>query len=198
MASKKKPPNEADENIKKSQQTPEENCGEGCSCKEDKAAKDAGKSSDMADMLVKEAHKLACELKDEQDKYIRLAAEYDNFRKRSQKERENIYGDVRADTVLKFLPVYDNLERAISQTTEDEAYAKGVEMIMTQFKEVLAKIGVSEIPAAPGTEFDPSVHNAVMHEEREDLGENVVAEEFQKGFRLGDKVIRFSTVKVAN
>lgn len=195
MANKKKPPNEAEENIKKDQKASE---ADTCSCKEDKTATDIEKSAEMADMLAREAHKLACELKDEKDKYVRLAAEYDNFRKRSQKERENIYGDVRADTVLKFLPVFDNLERAISQPTTDEAYAKGVEMIMTQLREVLEKLGVSEIPAAAGTSFDPSVHNAVMHEEREDLGESVIVEEFQKGFRLGDKVIRFSTVKVAN
>ena len=137
------------------------------------------------------------ELAAEKEKYLRLAAEYDNFRKRSQKEREAIYTDVRADTVMKFLPVYDNLERALKQETADEAYRKGVEMTMNQFKDVLSKLGVTEIETQ-GQLFDPAVHNAVMHVEDEHYGENEIVEEFQKGFKLGDKVIRFSMVKVAN
>ena len=141
---------------------------------------------------------LAKSLADEQDKYLRLAAEYDNYRKRSQKERETVYADVRSDTVEKFLPVYDNLERALKQATTDEAYYKGVEMIMAQFKEIMANAGVTEIDAAAGTAFDPNIHNAVMHVEDEALGESVIAEEFQKGFKLGDKVLRCSVVKVAN
>ena len=124
-------------------------------------------------------------------------AEYDNFRKRSAKERENIYADVRADTVVKFLPVYDNLVRALAQATEDEAYRKGVEMIMAQLEEILAKLGVEAIPAV-GEVFDPKLHNAVMHVEDESCGEGIIVEEFQKGFRMGDKIIRFSMVKVAN
>ena len=124
-------------------------------------------------------------------------AEYDNFRKRSAKERENTYADVRADTVVKFLPVYDNLVRALAQATEDEAYRKGVEMIMAQLEEILAKLGVEAIPAV-GEVFDPKLHNAVMHVEDESCGEGIIVEEFQKGFRMGDKIIRFSMVKVAN
>lgn len=133
----------------------------------------------------------------ETDRYLRLAAEYDNFRKRSAKEREAIYTDVKTDTVAKFLPVYDNLVRALAQDTADEAYKKGVEMIMHQFMDVMAKLGVTEIEAV-GKEFDPEIHNAVMHVDDEALGENIIAEEFQKGFKLGEKVIRFSVVKVAN
>lgn len=140
---------------------------------------------------------LEAELVAEKDKYLRLAAEYDNFRKRSAKERESIYSDVRADTVTRFLPVYDNLCRALAQATEDEAYRKGVEMIMTQMNEVLEKLGVTEIPSV-GETFDPELHNAVMHVEDEEKGENEIVEEFQKGFKLGDKVIRFAMVKVAN
>lgn len=131
------------------------------------------------------------------DKYLRVCAEYDNFRRRSQKEREALYGDVRADVVNKFLPVYDNLERALKQSTEDEAYRKGVEMIMTQFVTTLEKLGVEAIECL-GQTFDPNLHNAVMHVDDEEKGENEIVEEFQKGFKMGDKVIRFSVVKVAN
>ena len=131
------------------------------------------------------------------DAYLRLLAEYDNYRKRSQKEKDNLYADVRADVVTKFLPVYDNLVRAIQQGTEDEAYRKGVEMIMNQFCTTLQKLGVEKIEAL-GRTFDPTLHNAVMHVEDETKGENEIVEVFQEGFRLGDKVIRFAMVKVAN
>lgn len=144
-----------------------------------------------------EENKLAEELAAEKDKYLRLLAEYDNFRKRSQKEREALYNDVRSDTILKLLPVFDNLERALKQETKDEAFYKGVEMTMTQLLEIFEKMGVKEIPAL-GEQFDPEKHNAVMHIEDENFGENIIAEEFQKGFMLGEKVIRFSMVKVAN
>lgn len=153
---------------------------------------------EMIEHLSNEAHSLAVELATEKEKYLRLMAEYDNFRKRSQKERENIYSEVRGDTIAKLLPVYDNLERALRQPTEDEAYRKGVDMIMVQLQDIFGKLGVTEILAAPGTPFDPEIHDAVMHVENADMGESVVAEEFQKGFRLGDKVLRFSMVKVAN
>ena len=136
-------------------------------------------------------------LEAERDKYLRLAAEYDNFRKRSMKERETIAGDSRADTVLRLLPVYDNLARALKQECADEAFYKGVELTMTQFKELLENMGVTEIPAV-GEPFDPARHNAVMSIENPELGEKIVADEFEKGFMLGDRVIRFSTVVVAN
>ncbi|MBR5701530.1 MAG: nucleotide exchange factor GrpE [Oscillospiraceae bacterium] len=133
----------------------------------------------------------------EKDKYLRLAAEYDNYRKRSQKERETVYADAKADTVLQLLPVYDNLERALKAECSDGAFYKGVEMIMDQLMGIFAKLGV-EVIQAEGQTFDPALHNAVIHVEDESLGENVVAEEFQKGFTLNGKVIRFAMVKVAN
>lgn len=136
-------------------------------------------------------------LKAAEERYLRLAAEYDNFRKRSARERDAIYADIRADTVLKFLPVYDNLVRALAAMTEDDAGRKGVEMTFAQFETVLTKLGVTPIPAL-GEQFDPERHNAVMHVEDEEQGENIIIEEFEKGFKMGDKVIRFSMVKVAN
>ena len=133
----------------------------------------------------------------EHDNYLRLAAEYDNFRKRSQREREALYTDVKAETAGKFLPVFDNLERALKQETTDEAYKKGVELTMNGLREVFKALGAEEYGEA-GEPFDPEKHNAVMHCEDETLGENVIAEVFQKGFAIGDKVIRFAMVKVAN
>ena len=134
---------------------------------------------------------------DANDKYLRLLAEYDNYRKRSVKERDSIYTDVRMETVKKFLPVYDNLERALAVQTADEAFRRGVEMTFNQLCEVMGKLGVEPIEAV-GKPFDPTMHNAVMHVQDEALGESTVVEEFQKGFRIGDRVIRFSMVKVAN
>ena len=131
------------------------------------------------------------------DAYLRLLAEYDNYRKRSQKEKDSLYADIKADTVTKFLPVYDNLVRALNQGTEDEAYRKGVEMIMNQFCQTLEKLGVTRTESL-GQKFDPKFHNAVMHVEDEEKGENEIVEVFQEGFMLGDKVIRFAMVKVAN
>ena len=131
------------------------------------------------------------------DRYLRLAAEYDNYRKRTAKEKETIWASAKADTAAAFLPVYDNLERAIQQQTADEAFKKGVEMTMNQLKEVFAKLGVEEIPAL-GEQFDPNLHNAVMHIDDENYGENTISQVFQTGFRCGDKVIRFSMVQVAN
>ena len=131
------------------------------------------------------------------DQFLRLAAEYDNYRKRTAKEKESLWTDAKADTVQAFLPVYDNLERALKQDTADEAFKKGVEMTMNQLKEVFAKLGVTEIEAV-GKPFDPNLHNAVMHIEDENLGENTVAQVFQAGFMLGEKVIRFAMVQVAN
>ncbi len=144
-----------------------------------------------------EADQLREQLAQQEDKYLRLAAEYDNYRRRTAKEKENIWTDAKADTAAALLPVYDNLERAVKQETADEAYKKGVEMTMTQLKDVFAKLGIEEIPAL-GQTFDPNVHNAVLHIDDEQLGENEVAEVFQAGFRCGDKVLRCSMVKVAN
>ena len=137
------------------------------------------------------------ELKGANDRYLRLLAEYDNYRKRSQKEKDSLYADIKSDTVAKFLPVYDNLVRALAQSTEDEAYRRGVEMIMTQFNTTLEKLGATKIECL-GQKFDPSLHNAVMHVEDEEKGENEIVEVFQEGFMMGEKVIRFAMVKVAN
>ena len=131
------------------------------------------------------------------DKYLRICAEYDNFRRRSQKEREALYGEVKADTAAKFLPVYDNLERALNQPTEDAAYKKGVEMTMTQLVSIFNGLGV-EIFGQVGEVFDPNIHNAVMHTEEEGIEENTITQVFQKGFKMGDKIVRFAMVQVAN
>ena len=131
------------------------------------------------------------------EQFLRLAAEYDNYRKRTAKEKENLWTDAKADTVQAFLPVYDNLERALKQETADEAFKKGVEMTINQLKEVFSKLGITEIDAQ-GKPFDPNLHNAVMHIEDDNLGENTVAQVFQAGFLLGEKVIRFAMVQVAN
>lgn len=135
--------------------------------------------------------------KAEHDTYLRLAAEFDNFRKRTVKEKDQSYGNGKADAVSKFLPIYDNLERALNQPTEDAAYKKGVELTMNELIKILNGLGV-EIFGAPGDAFDPALHNAVMHIEDESLGENVVAQVFQKGFKLGDKIVRFAMVQAAN
>ena len=133
----------------------------------------------------------------EHDAHLRLAAEYDNFRKRTIKEKEASYGGGKADAVAKILPVYDNLSRALNQETQDAAYKKGVELTMQELVKILTSLGV-EIFGKPGDVFDPNLHNAVMHCEDENLGENVIAQVFQQGFRIGDKVVRFAMVQVAN
>ena len=133
----------------------------------------------------------------ERDAHLRVAAEFDNFRKRTIKEKEASYGAGRADAVEKLLPVYDNLERALNQPTEDEAFKKGVEMTMTQLVGIFAGLGV-EIFGNVGESIDPNFHNAVMHIEDEAYGENVICQVFQKGFKLGEKIIRFAMVQVAN
>ena len=133
----------------------------------------------------------------EHDAYLRLAADYDNFRKRSMKEKEASYGNGKADAVEKLLPVYDNLERALNQPTEDEAYKKGVEMTMTQLVSIFTTLGV-EIFGNVGEQFDPNIHNAVMHTEDETVAENTITQVFQKGIKLGEKIVRFAMVQVAN
>ena len=142
---------------------------------------------------------LTQKLAEEQDKYMRLYAEYDNFRRRSAKEREGVYSEAYCDAVLQILPIIDNLERAVQYTAEDpeSPMAKGIELTIKSCVEALNKMGVYEIEAL-GKPFDPNFHNAVMHVEDETLGENEIAEVFMKGYVKGDKVIRFSMVKVAN
>ncbi len=136
-------------------------------------------------------------LKQEHDNYLRLAAEYDNFRKRSQKEKDVLFRDGKASAVEKFLPVYDNLSRALEQETADAAFKKGVEMTMNGFMEILNKLDVT-VYGEPGEIFDPELHNAVMHIEGDDYKEGEIVQVFQKGFSLGGKVIRFAMVQTAN
>ena len=142
---------------------------------------------------------LAKQLAEEHDQYLRLAAEYDNYRKRTAKEKEGIYANAKIDTIKGMLPVYDNLERGLAQfgAEDDDPHKKGLEMIFNQYKEALTKLGVTPIDCV-GKEFDPERHNAVMHIEDESCGENTVVEVLQQGFMLGDKVLRFAIVKVAN
>ena len=192
---------DAEEEVKES---PKEDTKEEVTQETPKADKKADKKVGRKESRKEEEKKapekipsMADEMAELNDRYLRLCAEYDNFRRRSQKEKDSLYGDIKAETVKSFLPVYDNLERALAQSTEDEAYRKGVEMIMNQFITTLEKLGVSPIDSL-GQKFDPSLHNAVMHTEDGEKGENEIVEVFQKGFKLGDKVIRFSMVKVAN
>lgn len=143
-----------------------------------------------------EAEQLQEKLAEANDKYLRMLAEYDNYRRRSQKERESIYSDVRADTVKKFLPVYDNLLRAATFEQDEEA-KQGAIAILTQFKTVLESLGITEIDAL-GKKFDPTLHEALLHIDDEKYGEGEIVLELEKGFKMGDKVIRFSKVQVAN
>ena len=133
----------------------------------------------------------------ERDAHLRVAAEFDNFRKRTIKEKEASYSNGKADAVAKLLPVYDNLERALNQETEDAAYKKGVELTMNELLKIFGTLGV-EVFGNVGDVFDPNMHNAVMHSEDESLGENTISMVFQKGFKMGDKIVRFAMVQVAN
>ena len=133
----------------------------------------------------------------ERDAHLRVAAEFDNFRKRTIKEKEASYGNGKADAVAKMLPVYDNLERALNQETTDAAFKKGVEMTMAELIKIFTSLGV-EIFGNVGDAFDPNLHNAVMHIENEELPENSLSAVFQTGFKIGDKVVRFAMVQVAN
>ena len=156
------------------------------------------KMEGLAKSLDKQIADADKKLADEQDKYLRLAAEYDNYRKRTAKEKENLYADAKIDTIKALLGVYDNLERGLAQYGDEESpHRKGLEMVFNQFKESLKKLGVETMDAA-GKPFDPEKHNAVMHVEDENYGENTVVEVLQQGFTLGDKVLRFAIVKVAN
>jgi molecular chaperone GrpE len=182
--------------------TPEKNTAQqpAADAKADKAAE---KSAEPETFTVtreqmEKMEGLAKSLADEQDKYLRLAAEYDNYRKRTAKEKESLYADAKIDTIKALLGVYDNLERGLAQYGDEESpHRKGLEMVFNQFKESLKKLGVETMDAA-GKPFDPEKHNAVMHVEDENYGENTVVEVLQQGFTLGDKVLRFAIVKVAN
>ncbi len=169
--------------------------------------KEKGKASRKEKLIEKELEEkdkkiseLENALKDSEDKYLRMLAEYDNYKKRTQKEKEAIYTDAKADSVENLLAVLDNLERGTKvevASTEAKSVVEGVEKILVQAVEIFAKMGVEEIPAL-GESFNPELHNAVMHEENEEFDENTVSEVFLKGYKIGDKVIRHSMVKVAN
>ena len=176
-----RPPKQEEKNTKQEKKTP----------KADSPSTQAEKTPEKTETEV-----LKGQLADVNDKYLRLAAEYDNYRRRSLKERESIYSDVRSDTVTRFLPIYDNLARAVTHETNDED-KKGAEAILNQFKTILTSMGVTEIEAL-GKKFDPKLHNAVLHIEDGKYGEGEIVLELEKGFKMGDKVIRFSTVQVAN
>ena len=163
--------------------------------KADKADKSDKKKSKK---LEAELEKKEKELAEANDKYMRLFAEYDNFRKRSAKEKEGIYADAYIDALAQILPVLDNLERAAAfEGADAQTLAKGLELTLRSFAETLSKMGVKEIEAA-GKTFDPNLHNAVMHIDDENYGESEVVEVFAKGYVRGDKVLRHSMVKVAN
>ena len=181
----------------KKEKKPAEDMEQTVSQQPEEQAAETAAAEETPNPLLEELEALKQNLSDQEDKFLRLAAEYDNYRRRSQKEKESAWADSKAETAAAFLPVDDNLERALKQDTADEAYKKGVEMTMNQLREVLSKLGIEEIPAL-GQPFDPNLHNAVMHVEDENAGENTIVEVFQAGFRNGDKVIRFSMVKVAN
>ncbi len=170
--------------------------------KKDEKSKKESKKKEKTFTLTREqmeaAELAASQLAAVTDQFTRLTAEYENYRKRTTKEKESIYQDAKMDTVTAFLPVYDNLERAMkTEGDEDSPHKKGLEMIFTQYKEVLNKLGVTEMESL-GQPFDPNRHNAVMHVHDENVGENVVVDVFQAGFMMGEKVLRFATVRVAN
>ena len=158
--------------------------------------KDKKCSKKEVEALKKELETLKADLSEQNDKYLRIVAEYDNYRKRVQKEKEGIYGDAYIDAVKEILPILDNMERAVA-FADSGNLAEGVTMTLNMFKDIFAKMGVEEIPSE-NVEFDPNVHNAVMHIEDEAFGENMVAETFSKGYKKGDKIIRYAMVKVAN
>ncbi len=190
------------ENIKDKETAPEtaeaseKETGEKDNKKEKKSEKK--KSNAEIEKLKKELEKTQGELAENKDKYLRLAAEYDNFRRRAAKEKEGVYSDAYADVISAILPVIDNLERAVkfSEDKESKLY-EGLSMTLRSFEETLEKLGV-EVIESDGKEFDPNLHNAVMHIEDDSYGENVVVETFTKGYRKGDKIIRYAMVKVAN
>ena len=186
------------------EEEPKEQAASGAPEQEQPSEEAAGGSQEKAETFtvtreqMEQMENLAQQLSALNDQHLRLMAEYDNYRKRTQKEKETIYQDAKADTITKFLEIYDNLERAVSQEGDEEnVHKKGMTMIFHQLEGILTKLGVT-VMDPKGEPFDPARHNAVMHIEDESLGENVVAQVFQKGFLLGDKVIRFATVQVAN
>ena len=168
---------------------------------EKKPAKEKGEKKLRTELEKqrKEIEKLEGELTEQKDKYLRMIAEYDNFRRRAAKERDGAYTDAYCDALGAVLPVIDNLERAAAYGASDpEKVGEGVRMTLDAFRAALEKLGVEEIPAEPGGQFDPNLHNAVMHAEDDEHGENEITDVFAKGYRRGDRVLRHTMVKVAN
>ena len=156
--------------------------------------KEAPAAEEAKEQTISELDKVKLQLADTSDKYLRVLAEYDNFRKRSMKERDSIYGDAYVDCIKNMLPIIDNLERVLT-LDGDEQFMSGLKLIVNQTHDALNKMGVHEIECKT---FDPNLHNAVMHIEDENYGENEIVEVFQKGYTYGEKVIRYAMVKVAN
>ena len=193
-AAEEQEPQQSEQSAEQTAQTPEtEEKSKG-----GKKKKEKEKTYTLTQQQMEAAELAAKQLESVKDQFVRLTAEYDNYRKRTAKEKDALYQDAKADTVRAFLAVYDNLERAVAAPgDEDSPHKKGLEMIFHQYQDILKNLGVTEIEAQ-GQPFDPEKHNAVMHIEDENLGESVVAQVFQAGFMLGDKVIRHAIVQVAN
>ena len=183
------------ENLGEEEEKPKKSC---CKSKKESGERGCKKTAKAIEEKDKEIEKLKSEIAEKDDRHLRLLAEYDNYRKRTQSEKDAIYSDAVSDTVEKILPVLDNLERSLAASAEDTSpIAEGVRMIEKQFREILGKLGVEEIPAS-GETFDPDYHNAIMHDEDGEKGENEITEVFLKGYKIGGKVIRHSMVKVVN
>lgn len=188
------------ENIKNTaEETAEETDIKGGECDGMKNQKKEKKSDKKeTEALKAEVETLKKELADVKDSHLRSLAEYDNFRKRSQREKDAVYGDAKANTLALLLPVIDNFDRAAENKTDDpEVYKKGIEMIISQFSDILKRLEVERFGEV-GDEFDPNMHNAVMHVENDELPANTIAAVFEKGYKMGDRILRFATVQVAN
>ena len=185
----------ATEEIKKNDEVTEE--AENTS-KEQKSKKKRADKKGETEALKAEIEKLNAEITALKDAHLRTLAEYDNFRKRSQREKEAAYGDSKANTLKLLLPVIDNFDRATENKTDDiEVYRKGIEMTLTQLRDILKNLEVESFGEV-GDDFDPNIHSAVMTDENSDLPENFVAGVFEKGYRMGDRILRFATVQVTN
>lgn len=165
---------------------------------EERSEKKKSKKNSELDALKKELEEAKKALEDSNNKYLTMLAEYDNFRKRSAQEKERTYTDAKVDALSQILPVIDNLERAAACGNGNaETIAKGLEMTLRSFGEVMERLGVKEIESL-GKTFDPELHNAVFHVDDENCGEQEIVEVLQKGYTIGDKVLRYAMVKVAN
>lgn len=198
MSEENKIPEQESQEVPQEEPRPEETPEAEAPEKTEKKAKKKKEKFTFTQEQVEQMELAVKQLESLKDQFVRQSAEYDNYRKRTTKEKESIYQDAKADTIKEFLAVYDNLERAAAVTDDaDSPHKKGLEMIFQQYKDILAKMGVTEIEAQ-GMEFNPETMNAVMHIDDEQYGENVVAQVFQAGFQMNGKVIRHAIVQVAN